>query len=390
MGPLTNRCNAGKTGGRRRPAALALSIVASVALSACGVAPGMRMITPATLPVTGGDAQTPATDMPVPIADINTTLIRQLRDDAAQANVDQLRELSVKPGPYTLGIGDVLQITIWDHPELTAALGAQPQIAGRPFDPALGFVVDSGGNVQLPYAGSVHVAGLRTDQAQQTVYAALARVFAKPQVTVRVASFRAKQVYVDGEVHTPGTVPVNDVPMTLYEAISRAGGFNPTADQSRMVLVRDGVSYSLNLSRMLERDQNPSDIVLKTGDLLRVVSRDDNGVYVMGEVNKPVTAIPMKTGKLTLSDALSQAGSLNTASADAAQLYVIRGSLEAKPQVYHLDARSPVSVVLANQFELQPKDVVYVDGNGLVRFSRVLSLLLPGINAGLTAAIVTK
>jgi polysaccharide export outer membrane protein len=47
-------------------------------------------------------------------------------------------------------------------------------------------------------------------------------------------------------------------------------------------------------------------------------------------------------------------------------------------------------MVLANQFELQPKDIVYVDGSGLVRLSRVLSLLLPAVNAGLTAAIVTK
>jgi polysaccharide export outer membrane protein len=47
-------------------------------------------------------------------------------------------------------------------------------------------------------------------------------------------------------------------------------------------------------------------------------------------------------------------------------------------------------MLLANQFELEPKDVVYLDSGGLVRFSRVLNLLLPLINAGLTGAIVTK
>ena len=47
-------------------------------------------------------------------------------------------------------------------------------------------------------------------------------------------------------------------------------------------------------------------------------------------------------------------------------------------------------MLLANQFELEPKDVVYVDSSGLVRFSRVLNLLLPLVNAGLTGAIVTK
>ncbi|NPT40338.1 sugar ABC transporter substrate-binding protein [Paraburkholderia sp. 1N] len=348
------------------------------------------MNTPAALPVTNGSEQVPPVEMQIPISDINIALIQKMREAETQASTDQIHQLFGKSGPYTLGVGDVLQITVWDHPELTAAQGAQTQTNGHPYDPAAGFVIDNSGNVQIPYAGIVHVVGLRIDQAQQLVYASLVKAFVKPQVTVRVASFRAKQVYVDGEVHVPGGVPINDTPMTLYEAIGRAGGLNPTADQSRMILVRDGVSYRLNLSRILERDQNPSDILLKDGDLLRVPSRDDNGVFVMGEVNKPVTAIPMKSGKLTLSDALSQAGSLNTASADAAQLYVIRGSLGTAPQVFHLDAHSPVSMVLANQFELQPKDVVYVDGNGLVRISRVLSLLLPAINAGLTGAIVAK
>lgn len=374
----------------RRCTRLLMSVAASAVLSACAVAPGMRMTTPATLPVAGGSSAVPPTEMQIPVTDINVALTQRMREADAQANAVQLHELMSKPEPYTLGAGDVLQITVWDHPELMAALGAQTQANSRPFDPAQGFVIDSNGNVQMPYAGSVHVAGLRVEQSQQAVYTALSKVFVRPQVTVRVASFRAKQVYVDGEVHTPGAVPINDVPLTLFEAVNRAGDFSTTADQSRMVLVRDGVSYRLNLTSMLSSNQNPSKILLKNGDLLRVVSRDDNGVFVMGEVNKPVTAIPMKSGKLTLSDALSQAGSVNTASADAAQLYVIRGSSETTPQVFHLDARSPVAMVLANQFELQPKDVVYVDGNGLVRLSRVLSLLLPAINAGLTGAVLTK
>nr|WP_236078306.1 polysaccharide biosynthesis/export family protein [Paraburkholderia nemoris] len=367
-----------------------MSVAASAVLSACAVAPGMRMTTPATLPVASGNSEVPPTEMQIPITDINVALTERMREADAQANAVQLGELMSKPEPYTLGVGDVLQITVWDHPELMAALGAQTQTNNRPFDPAQGFVIDTNGNVQMPYAGNVHVAGLRVDQSQQAVYAALSKVFVRPQVTVRVASFRAKQVYVDGEVRAPGAVPINDVPLTLFEAVNRAGDFSTTADQSRMVLVRDGVSYRLNLTSMLSSDQNPSKILLENGDLLRVVSRDDNGVFVMGEVNKPGTAIPMKSGKLTLSDALSQAGSVNTASADAAQLYVIRGASNTAPQVFHLDARSPVAMVLANQFELQPKDVVYVDGNGLVRFSRVLNLLLPAINAGLTGAIVTK
>jgi len=375
---------------RRHGARIVIGATMSAVLSACAVAPGMRMSSQATLPVTGGDESTSQQELHIPITDINMVLIQEMREEGRRTGETQLNDLIGKPEPYTLGVGDVLQITVWDHPELAAAQGTQTSTNSRPYDPVQGFVIDDNGNVQVPYAGSVHVVGMRIEQAQRAVLAALQRVFVKPQLTVRVSSFRAKQIYVDGEVHTPGVVPVNDVPMTLNEAINRAGGFSPTADQSRMVVVRNGTSYRIDLTQMLDHNVNPSRILLRNGDLLRIVSREDNGAFVMGEVNKPITALPLKNGRLTLSDALSQAGSVNSASADAAQLYVIRGASEAKPQVFHLNARSPVSMVLANQFELQPKDVVYVDGNALVRVSRVLSLLLPAINAGLTGAVLAK
>ncbi|WP_458368220.1 polysaccharide biosynthesis/export family protein [Paraburkholderia madseniana] len=350
----------------------------------------MRMTKSATLPVTEADKNSPATELPVPITDINLSLIAQLRDAAQKTANEQTQKLTAQPSAYTLGVGDVLQITVWDHPEFAAAQPPQSQAPTRASDPIAGFVVDESGNLQFPFIGALHVEGERIEQVQRDLKRALVKVFVDPQVTVRIASYRAKQVYVDGEVHTPGSLTLNDIPMTLYEAINRAGGFSPTADQSRLVLVRNGRSYPLNLPQMLDSGQSPSNIILQSGDLLRVVSRDENGVFVMGEVNKPATALPMRDGRLTLSDAISQAGSFNTSSADAAQLYVIRGLTGTSSQVFHLDAHSPVSMLLANQFELQPKDIVYVDGNGLVRFNRVLTLLLPALNAGLTAAIVTK
>jgi len=366
------------------------AVAVCVGLVACTAAPGMKMSTPAALQVTSGDERTPPTNLPVQIKDINVTLIARLQSQLAQARSEQLRDLTSVPAIYTLGKGDVLQITVWDHPELAAAQAPSGQTATRAFDPAPGFVIDEEGNLQFPYVGSLHVEGLKPAQVQRELTTRLANAFIKPQVTVRVASFRAKQVFVDGQVHTPGALPLNDIPMTLYDAINRAGGFSDAADQSRLVLVRDGRSYPISLTDMLDTGTNPAKIVLQDGDLLRVLARDENGVYVMGEVNKPMTALPMRNGRLTLSEAISQAGSLNSNTADASEVYVIRNSLSPHPEVYHLEARSPVSMLLANQFQLNPRDIVYVDGNGLVRFSRVLSLLLPAVNAALNGAIVTK
>jgi polysaccharide export outer membrane protein len=351
----------------------------------------MKMGKSPSVPAVSAGEATPASDLGIPITPIDLTLIRQVQDAGARKSVEENQVLFQKAGAYRLGVGDVLQITVWDHPELNAALGTQAAPStSRPNDPPQGFVIDSLGYVQFPYVGNLPAAGKTVEQLRVDLYAQLAKAFIKPQLTVRVASYRSQQVYVDGEVKVPGPQPVNDIQMTLYEAIGRAGGFATTADQSRMILVRGGATYRLDLSQMIAKGINPADIVLKGGDLLRVAGRDDNGVYVMGEVNHPVTAVPMKSGLLTLSDALSQAGSINTASADAAQIYVIRGKDQSDIKVFHLDGQSPVSMVLANQFDLQPRDVVYVDGNGLVRFSRVLQLLLPGINAALTGALIAK
>jgi polysaccharide export outer membrane protein len=367
-----------------------ISIALAGALCACSIVPGQRMITPATVPQSGGEYSAEKEQgVPVPITDINLNLLHQMKAASIQQVSAQSQTLFGKPGPYQIGPGDVLQITVWDHPELAAAMGQLTQNMATS-DAVPGFLVDEQGNVQFPYAGSVHVAGRSVEQIQRIVVSRISKVYKSPEVTVRVASFRSGTVYVDGEVRLPGALTMNDIPMTLTAAVGRAGGYTANADQSQVELVRADKVYPLNVAEMIRTGHSPNEIVLKSGDLVRVSSRDEHGVYLMGEVNKPATIMPMRNGTLTLAEALSQAGSLNLETADAKQLFVIRGSTGNSPQIYHLDATSPVSMVLANQFYLQPQDVVYVDNGALVKFNRVANLFLPAINAGLTAAIVTK
>jgi len=360
-------------------------------LSACSLAPGQRMITPAAVQDTGGEYSTEAAQqVQIPITDINLSLLRKMNAArTATAVTPETAALFGKPPAYKVGPGDVLQIVVWDHPELAAALG-QPAANAKLSDAAPGFLIDENGDVQFPYAGTVHVAGKDVATIQKDLHRKLSVVYQKPEVTVRVASFRAAQVYVDGEVRLPGAQSINDIPMSLTSAINLGGGFSANADRSRVELIRKGVTYPLNIDDLIKRGRNPSDIYLQPGDLVRVGSRDDSAVFVMGEVNKPATITPMRNGTLSLSQALSDSGSFNSNTAETKQLFVIRNSTSDQPQVYHLDATSPVSMVLANQFELQPKDVVYVDNGGLVRFNRVLNLLLPAINAAVTGVIVAK
>ncbi|WP_407712075.1 polysaccharide biosynthesis/export family protein [Burkholderia cenocepacia] len=399
---------------RLRPALTVLPAI--LLLSACAVEPGMHMdlandasrdggiatrihesgLTVSTHRIDaasvgrpqGGSASGDAAS--IPIGPIDGDLIAAQRREARAQDERSRAALLAEPAPYAIGVGDVLQITVWDRPELAAAQGSPGAQQARPADPPAGFVVDQAGNLAFPYAGELHVAGMSTREIQAALRARLSKWFVAPQLTVRVASYRANRVYIGGEVHAPGAQPLNDTPMTLLEAVTRAGGFTADADQSRMTLVRAGVAYPVDLPGLIRERLDPSRIVLRNGDLLQVGARDQFGVYVMGEVNKPTTALPLRNGRLTLADALSQAGSVNQGTSDPKQTYVIRAGEARQAQVFHLDGRSPVSMVLANEFELQPRDVVYVDSTKLARFGRVLAQLLPAINAGLTAAIVTK
>ncbi|MBR8141386.1 polysaccharide biosynthesis/export family protein [Burkholderia sp. AU19243] len=384
--PNTNR-PAGPAGHCMR-ALLAVCVAAT--LSACMTVPGQHMNSTA-LPVTTSADGTVTSDMDVPVKQIDLTQIEQIRAEQKAMHAPPLPPgLFAKPDVYRLGPGDVLQITVWDHPDFAAAAG-QPVQNPKAADAAPGFVVDSNGNVQFPYVPrAIHAAGKTVAQIQQEIRSELAKVFVKPQVTVRVASFRATQVYIDGEVRNPGAQAINDIPMTLIEAVNRAGGFAPTADQSRVTITRNGVIYPVNVARMMKSGKNPADIMLKPGDMLHVGARDDNPVYVMGEVTRPQAVAPLRDGSLTLSEALSQAGQLNQQTSNAKQVFVLRKADDSAPVIYHLDMQSPVSMLLANQFPLASKDIVYVDNTGLVRASRVLNLLLPAISAGLTGALITK
>jgi polysaccharide biosynthesis/export protein len=363
-------------------------------LGACAAAPGMRMKV-ATDAQTGGApaeshvAATRATPE-IAITELDLGLVQQLTEQRRTRVDQQTQHLISAPEAYTVGAGDVLQIVVWDHPEFAAALGTGAnQAPSKPSDPASGFVIDQNGNLHFPYAGTLAVAGLRTDQIQERLTSALSKYLVKPQVTVRMASYRSREVYVDGEVRTPGAFSITDVPLNFYDAVARAGGFSDSANQSEVTLVRGGVSHRIDLPQMLAQGVNPSKLYLKAGDLLRVGSRDESGVYVMGEVNKPGSAVPRRDGRPSLADALSQAGSINSNTADTAQMFVIRSN-QGQPEVYHLDSRSPVAMLVAKDFDLQSKDIVYVDGNGLVRFNRVLSLLMPVIQSGLTAGVLAK
>ena len=292
--------------------------------------------------------------------------------------------------PYGIGAGDVINIVVWNHPELVLA----PASATLTTDASglasvgNGYNVSPDGLIQFPLLGTFRIAGQTENQAREDLTRRLAKYIKDPQITLRIQAYRAGRVYVDGEVRVPGLQAINDIPMTLPEAISRAGGLTPTADRAMVAVTRKGVTSVINMPQLTLLGINPSRIMLAAGDLVRVGNREDTRVYVMGEVTRP-TALPLRNGRLTLNEALGESGGVNSVSGDPRQIYVVRSrsgdsadvvngdAVPTTPEIFHLDANSPRAYALAEGFELKSRDVVYVDPVPLVLWNRVISLILP-------------
>jgi polysaccharide export outer membrane protein len=344
-------------------------------------------------PIHFHDAQGTKGDQPAPPTEIITDKLiaseRMQHHDEANQNLDKL--LVPNPAPYAIGNGDVLSIVVWDHPELAGGMAASqtadPSGAALNANSAAnasapGFVVDHLGRIQFPLAGLLKVEGLTEEGARALLTSKLAKYLANPNVTLRVQAYRSKRVYLDGEVKQPGLQAINDIPMTLVEALNRAGGLLPTADQSRILLERGEQRYRINLRELVQKNINPGLVMLDPGDVVRVPSRDESKVFVSGEVITP-RALTMHDGRLTLNEALGESGGISPLSGDARQVYVVRKTSE-RTRVFQLDARVAGSLAMAEAFELQPKDIVYVAATPMANWNRTLSLLIPG---ALTSAV---
>ncbi len=361
-------------------------------MAACSSAPGMMHFTQGKQQSTdinsSGSSGSATADASVPttIRQITPKLVTEERAKRDKQRVQDLSSLLSKPGAYAIESGDILSIVVWDHPELNAGAAVVPAGVGADnapgATPVAGFIVDHEGMIQFPYAGQLKVAGLTQDQARTALAQRLSKYIRNPNVTLRVQSYRSKRVYVDGEVKAPGLQAINDIPMTLMEAVNRSGGFLPSADQSQVLLTRGGETYRINVPQLVQRGVNPNSIMLANGDVVRVVSRDASKVFISGEVMQP-RALPMINGRLSLNEALGESGGINPISGDAKQIYVVRKSAT-DPVVYQLDAEQTGALALAEGFELEPKDVVYVAATPLTNWHRTISQILPG---ALSAAV---
>jgi polysaccharide export outer membrane protein len=298
--------------------------------------------------------------------------------DLAELIVDSLPSLEYRIGPL-----DMVQVVVWEHPELTSPMG-QYQPAGQR--------VTTDGTLFYPYAGEIKAAGLTAQELRTEITKRLSdKILNDPQVDVRVTGYNSLKAFVSGAVNKPGYIAFNELPMTIPAAIAGVGGFAEEADPAGMQLRRGDKVYNINYLDAFKANLPLDKILLKPDDQIFMPAltetQKENRVYVMGEVAR-TGAVNVNQGKLSLVEALASAGGLNTGSASSRLIYVIRNTSDKQIDVYHLNAKNAMALAMAERFNLNARDVVYVDASDLATWNRIMNLIVPSsafINNGASA-----
>lgn len=344
---------------------------------------------------------------------------------------------SVDPGPYRIGIGDVLVLATRAPgstvEELSGLLAAENRRQG--------YVVQDDGTISIPDVKRIAVAGDTLEMAEERVFRALVEAGLDPAFSLEVSEFNSRRVSIGGAVAHPGVLPLDLSPLYVEEALARTGGVTAAdIDYVTIRIYRDGTLYQVPLNELYSNRNLPKirlvdgdsvfvdtsydldlaqtyfmqqiqllqtrestrqnaisalnlEISLRRDELeesrrnfrsrLELGAVDRGYVYLAGEVQKQRRfELPFEQ-RASLADALYADGGIPTISGNPAQIYVLRGATEPEDfgsvTAWRLDARNAAALMTATRFELRPDDVIFVAEQPVTSWNRVISQITPGV-----------
>jgi polysaccharide export outer membrane protein len=261
----------------------------------------------------------------------------------SQAQGQEAKDIFVKA--YRIGPGDLLEIKIFELEQLSQVVR-----------------VSEDGSITLPLLGRVEVEGLTQEGVASKLAGLLAAKYVKnPQVIVFIKEYKSKQVAVIGAVEKPGSYELVGR-KNLLQVISQAGGFTDKATNQIFVL-REGPdggtgSIAIDLQDLLINGNQKLNIPIEPNDVINVPVDREIRVFVFGRVNQPGALKVKISEKITLLQAIAEAGGLAEGAKQSA-VVITRKDKSGKEQKIHVNLKDVISGK-RKDIQLQEGDVVFV------------------------------
>lgn len=296
-----------------------------------------------------------------------------------ESPVIEMETVTLPPAPveappsaeYIIGPGDVLSVNINGRPDLFVST---VNLLGKGIQ---GSRVDGSGNIQLPLAGTVKVAGLTLTQAQAHIRESLREYLKEPWVVVEIVEFRSHPIYLLGQFKNAGAHYM-DRPLTLVQGIAMGGGFEPNTNLRGARLTRDNKLIPVDVYELLARGDQRQNIWLKDGDTIYIPDSKSQQVFVFGAVKKP-GVLTMPPDGMNLAQAVASA-ELRDVGYDLGHVRIIRSLSTTRGELMVVDfARILRGEALP--FPLMAGDVVYIPRGVFGNWNDAINAMLPSLQA---------
>ena len=163
----------------------------------------------------------------------------------------------------------------------------------------------------------------------------------------------------------------------MWHLASQSSEDTPISENDATILKKlDFEPITAQLIDYLEKDFNNVSLGFNTGS---ATTGFGSAVFAGGSNSTRSRSLYMINGRMTMAEALSDAGGINQNFADAARIFIFRGG-QGKSKTFYLDAKSPDAFLLADRFPLQPHDVIFFDWTAGIRWNQIIQQIQPTIN----------
>ena len=296
----------------------------------------------------------------------------------------------------TISAGDVVDVSIWEAPP-ALLFGTASDISGLSGSKEVKLpeqMVDNKGQITIPFVGKISVSGKTPEQVQAMIVKGLTKKANNPSAVVRIAKNNSADVTIVGEVTNSTRMPLTGKAERILDALAAAGGTKHPSSRISVQLNRRGQSVEMPFDAIIKDPRQ--NVILQKGDVVSV-NYQTKSFTVLGATAKN-TEIDFEAGGISLMQALARAGGLNDNRADARGVFIFRQEsaniltpqqraalpmqlqyASEVPVIYRLNLKEPINYIIAQNFAIKDKDLIYVSNAPGVEFRKFISLVAQGM-----------